>query len=77
MDGSYSLRKFFASMMIVAILSACNTNLSGLSDFQIMRLASLTFAFNLTMGIPGGLSWMFGTDLYPYIKDYIKKNLFK
>ena len=60
-------------MGIVAILSAWNTNISNLPPVDIVKLFSLTCAFNLIVGIPGGLSWMFGTDLYLYIKKYTIK----
>ena len=68
MDTASSMRKFFQGMAITAILSAARTDLSNLQLIDIVKNISMTFAFNFIVGIPGGLSWMLGTDLYVYIK---------
>lgn len=59
-------------MAVVAIISALKTDLSNTEMFDIVKQVSLTFMFNIIVGIPGGLSWMFGTDLYGYLKKLAK-----
>lgn len=73
MDGVKSMRKFFHYMGIVAVLSALNTNISNIPMIDVVKNVSLTFMFNFVVGIPGGFSWMFGTDLYAYISKKLTK----
>lgn len=72
MDSAQSMKMFFKYMGITAVISALNTNLANIQAIDIVKNISMTCAFNFMVGIPGGLSWMFGMDLYLYIKKIRK-----
>lgn len=69
-DGS--LKKFFKFMCVACTFSALTTDLSNMSMIDIVNRLFLTFMYNFIVGIWGGMAWMFGSDLYLFLKKNTK-----
>lgn len=66
------LRTFFRYMILGFLISSVKTNLYNVPLRDIVKTLFLTFMYNFIIGIWVGLAWMFGTDLYLYLKKNIR-----
>ena len=69
-----SLENFFRYMVIGFLISCIKTDYKSLTPQEILEILFLTFMYNIIIGIGVGLSWMFGIDLYYFIKKNGVKN---
>lgn len=70
--GDKGLSTFFKYMVLGFLISSVKTNLSNVPLIDIVKTLLLTFMYNFIIGIWVGLAWMFGTDLYLYLKKNIR-----
>lgn len=70
--GDKGLSTFFRYMILGFLISSVKTNLSNVPLINIVKTLLLTFMYNFIIGIWVGLAWMFGTDLYLYLKKNIR-----
>lgn len=68
MEKNKSLQTFFRYMALGYVISSLKTDLSNRPLIDIVKDLFLIFWYNFTVGIWVGLAFMFGTDLYLYLK---------
>lgn len=68
---------FFFYFVLGFLISALNMSIEGKAPTELVKDLFLRFMYNYTVGVSTGISGMFGSSLYFWIKKNLKNERYK